>query len=155
MNERNLQNVFGKARAEASASDVLTNAVMSRVGVQGQPTPKVLLVAVGLMFFRVLAMFAVCAVAGTILTEIAREIEAGMPPDFTLALQSVRPELAEIASDPDFCNVFHDAVSLHRLEILARAVLPVSLYLLAGWFLLSTAGITLHESVSNEKESVV
>ncbi|HNV68105.1 MAG TPA: hypothetical protein PKO06_00305, partial [Candidatus Ozemobacteraceae bacterium] len=45
-----------------------------------------------------------------------------------------------------------ESATIPICEILARAVLPLSFHLLAGWFLLMTVGISLPSQVSHEKE---
>lgn len=155
MNEQNLRNAFQHAREEAAASDSLTNAVMTRVALRRSATPKTLLLAVGRNFLLALAVFLACAAIGAVLTEIAREVGAAMRPDFPPESLAVRMRAGDIIADQECAAVFSGLQTVSFLEILARAVLPLSFYLLAAWFLLSTVGISVPAIDRHEQRSTV
>ena len=155
MNEQNLRNTFQNAREEAAASEPLTNAVMARVDLRRSATPKALLIAIGRNFLVALAVFLVCAAIGAGLTEIAREIGTATRPDFPPESWTMRTGVADLIDDQECAVVFSGLQTVSFLEILARAVLPLSFYLLAAWFLLSTVGISVPAIDRHEQRSVV
>ncbi|HOT29665.1 MAG TPA: hypothetical protein PLU72_15930 [Candidatus Ozemobacteraceae bacterium] len=155
MNEQNLRNTFQNAREEAAASDSLTNAVMTRVALRRSPAPKPLLLAIGRNFLLALAVFLACAAIGAVLTELAREVGAAMRPDFPPESLVVRMRAADLLADQEGAVVFSGLQTVSFLEILARAVLPLSFYLLAACFLLSTVGISVPAIDRHEQRSAV
>jgi len=156
MNEQNLQDLFRSARQDASASKTLTDAVMHRVDPAPDATLAAVLCAVAQNFVWAFAVLLVCAAIGSLLTQAAGEMTAAMHPDFPPAgLLSQRSGIGDVSLEPDVVAVFDMKPSFSFLEILARAVLPLSFHLLAAWFLLSTVGISVPANDRLEQRSAV
>ena len=141
---------FQNLRQTADKSQPLTDAIMA--GLPGAPATgwQVIRQRVLANGYRAITVFAVCLLIGSLLSLVAQRFDGLVSFDNLPHLHSLSNSVFHADSDLELPD--DESATIPICEILARAVLPLSFHLLAGWFLLMTVGISLPSQVSHEKE---